>query len=449
MEKRIKHKLESKKNQTDLMLFHHRFPTSTENVKKAAHPFNTGTYFGKTKYVLVHNGVISNPKDVRAKHEQLKKPIKYQSVLENGKFNDSEALLWDLALTLEGKQKELTVYGGIAFICIKLVDNKPVKLYFGKNTGRPLKMKRDDVTMMISSEGEGEEIKPATLYTYDYKKRRLTERFFRIPSYNPANASNWSYDKKYGTGSSRTGYTPSGGTSHTHHVRNVVNNNVCSPGSGVLGNPVTTEIDWEDLCTEDDIIFDSSGMAHYPHEVTFYQDGSYDLWNDQKQNWESGMWLDEEYKHTLNGKQTSQGKAMDFISTPKAQPKKAEVKGSSLTMEGSIASVLVEPKQQDVALLLFEEIGKAEGYYDAAFYSIEDQWVQLEMKYDGLLPPIDVRKRIALLLEAMKQIEKIPEYVDEHSLHPLWIAERNPHVDETEGKQTNFLHLITAKAGGN
>lgn len=105
MEKRIKHKLESKKNQTDLLLFHHRLPTSTENVKQAAHPFNTGSYFGKTRYVLIHNGVISNSKDIREKHMKLKNPITYQSVLANGKFNDSEALLWDLALTLEGKQK--------------------------------------------------------------------------------------------------------------------------------------------------------------------------------------------------------------------------------------------------------------------------------------------------------------------------------------------------------
>lgn len=445
----------SKKNQTDLLLFHHRYPTSTENVKRAAHPFNTGQYFGKTKYVLVHNGVISNPKDTRAKHEALKKPIEYQSVLENGKFNDSEALLWDLALTLEGKQKELTVYGGIAFICIKMVDNKPVKLYFGKNTGRPLKMLRDDKTMMISSEGEGEEIKPATLYTYDYKKRRLTDRFFRIPSYNPANAAAWGYDKKYGTGSERTGYTPSGAASHSHHARNVINDNVCAPGSGVLGNPVTTEVKWWTICSKSDIIFDSSGVAHYPYEVTFYEDGSYDLWNDYKEDWESGMWLDEDFKYSIEEQQTTGHKAMDFISTPKATPRKKEVKGSSISVEGSLASIIVKPSQQDVDLLLFNEIGKAEGYFDAAFFSMEEQWVDLEMKYDGLLPPIEDRKRIALLLEGIKQIENEADYEDEHSVHKLWRADKvtdgvayNPHVDVLEDKQTNFLQL-TAKAGAN
>lgn len=451
IEKRIKSKINSKKNQTDLLLFHHRFPTSTENVKKAAHPFNTGSYFGKTRYVLIHNGVISNAKETYEKHTKLKKPIAYQSKLENGKFNDSEALLWDLALTLEGKQKEMTVYGGIAFIAIKLVDNVPQKLYFGKNAGRPLKMKRDEHLMMLSSEGEGEDIKEATLYTYNYKTRRLTNRFFRIPSYNPAYASNWDYNKKYGTSS---GYRYAGGTTstpHSHNISNAISDNVCAPGSGVLSNPHTSEINWWDLCEHDDIIFDSSGAAHYPSDCTFYQDGTYELWNDFKEDWETAYWLDEEFVTKAEDyKQGTTGKAMDFIITP-PKKQKAKADGSSLTMQGSLASAMLKPKQQDVALLVFEEIGKANGYFDAAYFSMEKQWADLEIKYEGILPPITDRKRIALLLEGMKQIENMPEYVDEKSIHSMWVftpKEMNPHVDEVEDKQqTNFLHLVTAAEG--
>ena len=44
-----------KKNLSKQILFHHRWPTSTDNVKNACHPFSTGDHF-KTNYVLVHTG---------------------------------------------------------------------------------------------------------------------------------------------------------------------------------------------------------------------------------------------------------------------------------------------------------------------------------------------------------------------------------------------------------
>lgn len=190
MEKRIKRWFKKERNGSDLVLFHHRFPTSTVNVKRAAHPFNTGDHFGNVKYVLVHNGVISNPKDLKPEHEKL--GINYQSVLQDGTYNDSEALLWDFALTMEGQQEELKVYGGIAFICIKLVDDVPEKLYFGRNYGRPLKLFRGKDGIMLSSEGIGDEIEAARLYTYNYKLNRMTHKFFRIPSYDSSKwNSNW------------------------------------------------------------------------------------------------------------------------------------------------------------------------------------------------------------------------------------------------------------------
>src|SRR5258708_5853048 len=43
---------------SNLLLMHHRFPTSTINVKRAAHPFSTKKYLGDTQYILVHNGSI-------------------------------------------------------------------------------------------------------------------------------------------------------------------------------------------------------------------------------------------------------------------------------------------------------------------------------------------------------------------------------------------------------
>ena len=440
MEKRIKHKLESKKNQTDLLLFHHRFPTSTENVKRAAHPFNTGDYFGNVRYVLVHNGVITNAKDVREKHQKLKKPVKYQSELDNGKFNDSEALLWDLALTIEGKQKELTVYGGIAFIAVKLVNNVPQKLYFGKNLGRPLKMKRDETGMFLSSEGGGEDITESRLYTYDYKKRRLTEKYFRIPSYNPTYASDWSYGKS-GTNESNS-HSPGHSSQsdswggHTHNVQNV-----CSTPYHSSGNPVTTSLNWRDVCEEDDFIFDSNGNPVPPWDITFYDDGSYDLWNDTKENWESGYWLEEEFKANnpaLFPKESKESKAekkfFDFIETPE---KKRSSQPAIITNRQPPVMSMLKPTQADVDLRIFNEIGIAEGLYDVAFFNMENRWVYLEEKHVGVLAPIQVRKEIALLREAMDQLECLPEYVDDTSVHPLWRKERK----EQYG-QTGFLAAV-------
>jgi predicted glutamine amidotransferase len=167
------------KYDSNLILFHHRFPTSTINVKRAAHPFSTKDYFGNTQYVMVHNGHISNASSLRKEHEKL--GIKYYSVLEDDTFNDSEALCWDLALTLEGKQDKLQAYGGIAFICLKIVDGALERMYFGRNSN-PLSLRRGDGTIHLSSEGDGDAIERNTLYNYNYLANRLTTKKFTVPA---------------------------------------------------------------------------------------------------------------------------------------------------------------------------------------------------------------------------------------------------------------------------
>lgn len=166
------------KYDSNLILFHHRNPTSTINIKRTAHPFTTHKYFGDTQYILVHNGHINNSKILRTEHEKL--GIKYQSKLHDGTFNDSESLLWDFALTMEGKQDRLYASGGIAFICLKIVKGKLDKMYFGRNVS-PLNLFRDKDGIRLSSEGKGEPIDPHMLYTYNYALNRLTTRFFDVP----------------------------------------------------------------------------------------------------------------------------------------------------------------------------------------------------------------------------------------------------------------------------
>lgn len=164
------------------IMFHHRLPTSTINVAKAAHPHSTGDYFGDTQYILVHNGVIRNASKLFVDHQEL--GIDYHSFLSDLTFNDSESLLWDLALTLEGQQKEMKAEGGMAFICLKTHKGKLERMYFGRNTN-PLNMFLDKDTLELSSEGRGVPIESNTLYQWDFEEKRLYMEPMTFPSFTP------------------------------------------------------------------------------------------------------------------------------------------------------------------------------------------------------------------------------------------------------------------------
>lgn len=123
--------------------------------------------------------MISNPEALKAEH--LKLGITYSSLQPDGSFNDSEALLWDVALYLEGKQDELKAKGSIAFICIAI--GKKDKLYFGRNTN-PLNMYFNRKKgIMLSSEGKGQKTEPHTLYTFDYETKTLEKKPLDIAHY--------------------------------------------------------------------------------------------------------------------------------------------------------------------------------------------------------------------------------------------------------------------------
>lgn len=146
----------------------------------ACHPFSTKDRF-VNNYVGVHNGVIHNDNELEKQHMEL--GINYVSRQPNGEFNDSEALIYDIARYLEGEVDELTAKGSIAFIMVKRDKRgKPRTLFFGHNSGNPLVMKRTNHSITISSEGEGESLKVNTLYSYDYDTGTITERYLLIPT---------------------------------------------------------------------------------------------------------------------------------------------------------------------------------------------------------------------------------------------------------------------------
>lgn len=166
------------------ILWHHRMPTSTENVRNACHPFSTKDHF-KHNYVVVHNGVLWNEPELKKVHDSL--GIKYVSEQPDGSFNDSEALAYDIARYLEGDVGFITAEGSIAFIAIqRSKKGKELAVYFGRNEGNPLVLKRTKKSFTLSSEGFGEIIDPNTMYRLDSKTGALTRSPCRFPSYKAA-----------------------------------------------------------------------------------------------------------------------------------------------------------------------------------------------------------------------------------------------------------------------
>lgn len=175
-------------NMGDIVLFHHRFPTSTENVAELNHPLPIIHEMLDYNYFVVHNGVIHNPDAVKKEHAKL--GINYstlheeissecinipffnkKSVQKNStviKFNDSEALAWDLALMIEGKIPNIRTYGTNAFIVLQVEKktNKVTKVFYGHNAGNPLCLSTTKEITSLRSVG-GESIDTNLLFSFD------------------------------------------------------------------------------------------------------------------------------------------------------------------------------------------------------------------------------------------------------------------------------------------
>lgn len=215
-ETRIKTLLKRTKGENTEVLFHHRWSTSTIDVRNACHPFSTKDMFGNN-YVGVHNGVLNNDDKLKKMHDKL--GITYVSMQENGTFNDSEALVYELARYFEGEIDTMGAEGTIAFIVVKNnAQGKPVMLYFGTNRGE-LKMKLTENSLTISSEGDGVQIPNETLYMWDYENKELRTAPMSIKK-------GYNYSGKYC-------YTPK---SYTYN----------SPASTTFGNKSDNFDDYED-----------------------------------------------------------------------------------------------------------------------------------------------------------------------------------------------------------
>lgn len=175
------------------ILFHHRYPTSTPNIPSQTHPILVENNVLKNKYYVVHNGVISNDTELKAKHEKLgikyTTEIRVKTTIEDGagctyslgektEWNDSEAFAVELALFLENKVPDLDgVSGSIAFVCVEINANgEHVKLHYGRNYRSPLLLDNKLDEFVLSSDGSGKQVDSDTLNTYDYQTGEITTK---------------------------------------------------------------------------------------------------------------------------------------------------------------------------------------------------------------------------------------------------------------------------------
>lgn len=180
----------------DSIMFHHRFPTSTPNIIESAHPIKVSHPELDYDYYGIHNGIITNDEVLKEGHEKLgyvyTTLIKSYFTTQGGtdytypdKWNDSEALVIELARYIEGKTKKIFVEGSIAVVVLQVdkETGRVVAMYYGRNEGNPLKIERTKNFFTLTSEGNGIEIPADILFRYDYHTEDITTDVVKIGIY--------------------------------------------------------------------------------------------------------------------------------------------------------------------------------------------------------------------------------------------------------------------------
>ncbi len=171
---------------SSMVMFHHRLPTSTPNVEEATHPIFVSNDELDYDYFVVHNGVIRNADELRKIHEGL--GYVYTTVIEtelvtrhtakkNGvkyyiegakteKFNDSESLAIEVARVLDGMTSKIDTVGTVATVAWKLnkETGKLVSISYGHNAGNPMTITDNKDHFFLTSVG-GTDIPEDILYT--------------------------------------------------------------------------------------------------------------------------------------------------------------------------------------------------------------------------------------------------------------------------------------------
>ena len=218
-EKSIKKSLDAHHGAREI-LFHHRTPTSTVNVKETAHPIKVSLASSKYDYYVIHNGIISNDDELKKAHNaqgiayttEISTQYTVGSVVYRGatKFNDSEALAVDLVLTFENAQSTSRAKGSVAFVAYQIhrITGKVIALYYGHNAGAPLILTRGNNIMALTSEGISDyhnALADDVIYRYDYATDKTAKMTATLSSYAVITPYGYGYSG-YGYGYSRYGY---------------------------------------------------------------------------------------------------------------------------------------------------------------------------------------------------------------------------------------------------
>jgi len=176
-----------------MIVAHHRTPTSTENKIQQTHPIKVSNKQLKFDYYVVHNGMISNDEELKKKHEKegfvyTTKCIEYVSKYYRNdpktKWNDSEAIAIELALFIEGKIKAIRTDNSAAFIVVQVSKKAGIakRCFFGRNGfSSALNMSKTKGTLLISSEGKGDEVKENKLYSFNVRDEKMKLESKAIP----------------------------------------------------------------------------------------------------------------------------------------------------------------------------------------------------------------------------------------------------------------------------
>ena len=202
--------------QSELILFHHRQPTSTPNTIGTTHPIFVSNDELEHDYYVMHNGCVSNDDELKKKHEELgyiytteyvemkfaKNNAGEMEILETGdtKFNDSEALAIEAARLIEGKQNKMENRGAAAFFVVQLEKGSKnvAAVYYAQNFGRQLGFQKKKGWTLIASEN-GKEVTQLKLYRMDPKTFEITESELDMDEAHKAVKSPYHYGGEQGS----------------------------------------------------------------------------------------------------------------------------------------------------------------------------------------------------------------------------------------------------------
>lgn len=209
------------KDNSKIILLHHRFPTSTKNVLGATHPIFVRHAELKFDYYIAHNGVITNAHALKTEHEKLGYEYntafreKTVAVYNDGRtedmtsevpvFNDSESLAIEISRHIEGLQDKINTRGAAAFIGIAVEKGgtKVDKIFFGKNKGRDLCVQETTKWYIVSSE-TGSDLEDLKLWQYKLETNQWYESDLPIDVAEPV--CHVGFHNSFAQGTSTTSY---------------------------------------------------------------------------------------------------------------------------------------------------------------------------------------------------------------------------------------------------